>query len=91
MSNQTPTSTHWANIFVGLRPGYDALFHSQKTALDLIQAYVDAKGLCVSVKSTSCIYTGDSEPGVIVGLINYPRFPSSAKAIKEHAFRWPPC
>jgi hypothetical protein len=34
-----------------------------------------AQGLCVTVTPTEYIYTGGQESGVIVGLINYPRFP----------------
>lgn len=33
-------------------------------------------GLCVTVEPVEYIYTGGSETGVRVGLINYPRFPS---------------
>lgn len=32
-------------------------------------------GLCVTVTPTEYIYTGGSERGVMVGLVNYPRFP----------------
>lgn len=32
-------------------------------------------GLCVTVTPTTYVYTGGEEEGVIVGLINYPRFP----------------
>lgn len=34
-------------------------------------------GLCVTVEPVAYIYTGGEEDGVRVGLINYPRFPSS--------------
>lgn len=34
-------------------------------------------GLCVTVEPVSYIYTGGEEAGVRVGLINYPRFPST--------------
>lgn len=39
--------------------------------------YTYAKGLCVTVTPTTYIYTGGQEEGVKVGLINYPKFPSS--------------
>lgn len=38
--------------------------------------FCDREGLCVTVTSTSYIYTGGEAEGVIVGLINYPRFPA---------------
>lgn len=42
-------------------------------------------GLCVTVKPTKYIYTGGEEEGAEIGLINYPRFPSTGSAITEHA------
>ncbi len=45
-------------------------------AHEICRAHCDAVGLCVTVTATSYIYTGGEEAGVIVGLINYPRFPS---------------
>lgn len=38
--------------------------------------FCDDVGLCVTVTATSYVYTSGDEPGVIVGLINYPRFPA---------------
>lgn len=42
-------------------------------------------GLCVTVEPVTYIYTGGEEEGVRVGLIHYPRFPSTKEAIAEHA------
>lgn len=36
-----------------------------------------AVGLCVTVEPIIYIYTGGEESGVRIGLINYPRFPST--------------
>ena len=44
-------------------------------------------GLCVTVTATNYIYTGGQELGVIVGLINYPRFPKKDVEIKSTAFK----
>jgi hypothetical protein len=38
-------------------------------------------GLCVTVTPTEFIYTGGAETGVRVGLINYPRFPSTPEEL----------
>ena len=35
------------------------------------------KGFCVTVEPVAFIYTGGEESGVRVGLINYPRFPTT--------------
>ena len=42
-------------------------------------------GACVTVTATSYIYTGGEEAGVIVGFINYPRFPSDTAGILTKA------
>lgn len=39
------------------------------------QQYCNVVGLCVTVTETNYIYSGGSEKGYIIGLINYPRFP----------------
>jgi len=48
----------------------------QAEATRICQAFCDQVGLCVTVTPTEYIYTGGQEAGLIVGLINYPRFPS---------------
>lgn len=60
-------------------------------AEDACRRFCFEEGLCVTVTPTSYVYTGGAEEGVIVGLINYPRFPSSslnlystALALAEH-------
>lgn len=54
-------------------------------ALRLCQAYCDHVGLCVTVEPTTYVYTGGTEAGVRVGLINYPRLPSTPDAIFSQA------
>src|SRR4051812_29043136 len=50
-------------------------------ARDICRAFCDEEGLCVTVTQTAYVYTGGEETGVIVGLINYPRFPSEPSDI----------
>jgi hypothetical protein len=50
-------------------------------ARDICRAFCDEEGLCVTVTPTAYIYTGGEEAGVIVGLINYPRFPTQPRDI----------
>lgn len=45
-------------------------------AVELCQGFVDEFGLCVTVTPTMYVYTGGYEDGVLVRLINYPRFPA---------------
>lgn len=42
-------------------------------------------GLCVTVTPTRFIYTGGEETGFVVGLLNYPRFPTAPEALRETA------
>ena len=42
-------------------------------------------GLCVTVDPTRFIYTGGEETGAVVGLINYPRFPTTKKELWKRA------
>ncbi len=42
-------------------------------------------GLCVTVTPTLFIYTGGEEYGCEVGIINYPRFPSTPHKLQETA------
>ena len=42
-------------------------------------------GACVTVSPTSYIYTGGEESGVVVGFINYPRFPAAKDDILAKA------
>lgn len=42
-------------------------------------------GYCVTVERAEYIYTGGQESGVVVGLINYPRFPATPEQITEKA------
>jgi hypothetical protein len=44
-------------------------------ALTACREFCDKEGLCVTVTPTDYVYTNGQESGVIVGLINYPRFP----------------
>lgn len=54
------------------------------TITDTCREYV-VRGLCVTVTPTNFVFTGGSEVGATVGLINYPRFPSEPEAIAAHA------
>jgi len=79
-----------AKIYCGLKSNSNSLKgyeYSPKIAKTICQEYVDEVGLCVSLTETTFIYTEGEEPGIIVGLINYPRFPSDLKSIKHHCLK----
>ena len=77
--------TYTADIYCGLRKEYSAHLNDVKMARDAIQSYVNKVGLGVSFTETTFYYTDGYEPGFIVGLINYPRFPSSNDEVKKKA------
>lgn len=46
-------------------------------AKQLLRAECLREGLCVTIEPTLFIYTGGEEAGFVVGLLNYPRFPTT--------------
>jgi hypothetical protein len=85
MITTTTVPTVTATIYVGLKYRYNGDIASRSAVIAAIKTYVDKVGLCVTVTDTQFVYSNGGEPGVIVGLINYPRFPSTPDIIKAHA------
>lgn len=56
-----------------------------EVAKQVIRAECLREGLCVTVEPTLFIYTGGEEQGYVVGLLNYPRFPSEPSALNRRA------
>jgi len=84
------SKTYIANIYVGTRPGYNdihdhLLISNKQKIISICQKYCDDVGLGLTVTDTEFIYTNGNEPGIIVGLINYPRFPATRIEIKATA------
>lgn len=79
--------TYWANIYVGLREGYNVNMpeHDIDEVRELCEDYCDEMKLGVTVTPTQFIYVGGSEGGAIVGLVNYPRFPREDMEIRHLA------
>lgn len=67
--------TFWAEI---------AIAGDYNDARNACRAFCE-DGLCVTVTRTSFIYTGGEQSGVLVRLINYPRFPSTHAEIERKA------
>ena len=68
-------NTFKCNIYLGLKEGYDGIQHSAEEVENTLQEYVNRVGLCVTITPTRYVYTDGQEDGVIIGLINYPRYP----------------
>lgn len=77
--------TFWANIYCGLKSGYGGVIASPDLSVHICREYCDQVGLGVTVTPTKFVYTSGEEPGVIVGLINYPRFPKEPAEVKRLA------
>lgn len=54
-------------------------------ARQVCREYCYRVGLCVHIEAVEFVYTGGSEAGFKVGLINYPRFPATVTALEETA------
>ena len=54
-------------------------------AKQIIREHCYTVGLCVTIEPTLFIYTGGEESGYVVGLLNYPRFPTDAEALDNKA------
>ncbi len=78
--------TFYAEIHLGLKNlDTDYIVHSQQIR-NYIQKFCNEVGLCVSVTHTEYVYTNGCEPGLIIRLINYPRFPKRSGDILDIAF-----
>lgn len=76
--------TYIATIYVS-REVKDGPVLDYETIVATCRAYCDQVGLCVTVSPVTFVYTDGQEEGAAVGLINYPRFPSSRRTLRRHA------
>jgi len=72
-------------IFLGLKKGYTESYKSIQQLYNFLRIYCTKYKLAVSITPTRYIYVNGEEDGAIIGLINYPRFPSNKKKIKKRA------
>lgn len=56
-----------------------------EVAKQVIREHVLAHPQCVTVEPTTFLYTGGEEQGYVVGLLNYPRFPSTPEELNIYA------
>lgn len=54
-------------------------------AARVLRREVMRQGLCVTLTPTTYIYTGGEERGFVVGLVNYPRFPTTPDQLLDRA------
>jgi len=80
--------TFEAKIFVGLKNLESGKTISYPRAEKIIQEYINKIRLCVTLTKTKFVYVGGKEDGIIIGIINYPRFPRSNKELKNITFEF---
>ena len=73
---QKTEETFWVKLYIA---------GPEPVAEQICREYCFNVGLCVTIEKTKFIYTGGEETGVIVGLINYPRFPEDPGNINKVA------
>ena len=55
------------------------------TAHRVLREHAYAEGACVTVTPTKFIYSGGEEDGFSVGLVNYPRYPTTPEDLEAEA------
>jgi hypothetical protein len=58
---------------------------SIEVAKQVIREHLLDNPLCVTIEPTTFIYTGGEEDGYVVGLLNYPRFPTPPNELNVRA------
>lgn len=76
---------HEAKIWLGLREGYTENLFTTKEVCEEIRNYCTEVGQCVSISPTHFAYVHGEEPGLVIGFINYARYPSSEPEIRNRA------
>jgi hypothetical protein len=74
--NSKFTSTYWVRLY---------LSGPIEIAKQVCREDCLREGLCVTIEPTTFIYTGGEEAGYVVGLINYPRFPTTSEKLVKRA------
>lgn len=68
--------TFWARIFIA---------GAKQDAERICRQFCFEVGQCVTVQDALYVYTGGQEAGVVVGFINYARFPKASEQIVADA------
>lgn len=82
---QAACQTYEVKIYCGLRVGYSDVVLDPAQARLVCHEFANRVKTCVSVTDTEYVYVGGSEPGIVVGLMNYPRFPKREDEMRAHA------
>ena len=72
-------------LWVGLQRGYDGEISTIDDVREVCDEYVSS-GDCITITPIEFRYMNGHEDGVVIGWIQYPRFPRTRKQIRERAF-----
>lgn len=72
-------------IWVGLREKYTEKIHTIDDVRKICEFWVNSAKHCITITPTEFWYVGNNEPGVIIGFIQYPRFPIKKKELRKKA------
>jgi len=81
------TESYNVQIWVGRCVGYTDMIHPMTDVEKICDDFVNEVKDCVTITPTQFRYVDGSEPGVIVGFINYPRFPRKPEEIEDRALQ----
>lgn len=72
-------------IWLGLREGYSEKIHDPSEVREFLSEIINENPICLSITPTEFLYKDGWEPGVVIGLINYSRFPKESDEIRIRA------
>ena len=76
---------HEVKIWLGLREGYTNNYFTTQEVTKEIQDFCNRIEQCVTITPTHFVYVNGEEPGLIIGFINYARYPESRAEIHNRA------
>lgn len=79
------TKSFNVQIWCGLRSGYSDKVYALDDVRSIVDFYIIHVKDCITITPTEFRYVDGNEPGVIVGWINYPRFPRTEIDITDRA------
>lgn len=80
---QVPTFT--ATIYIGLKCNVTGETIDISRVHRKCAVFCDGRHFCVTITPTTFVYTAGSEPGAIIGIINYPRRPLDEQTLRDYA------
>lgn len=72
-------------IWVGLREEYSDVIHTIDDVRLICRGYIADVPDCITITPTEFMYVNGAEPGVVIGWINYPRFPREKDDMVDRA------